>query len=77
MPVWRKRLYELPEIAARQSFEHIRDTFLARGRLFKDPLFKAGESNLAWEDAQTHTENIGWWSKKNQVVWMRPHVRVP
>ncbi len=71
-----KRLFESPGVTYRtvQDYEHIRQSCLSRGRLFKDPLFRASDKSLAWEDAQNHTESIGFKTKKDPVVWLRPHV---
>ena len=71
-----KRLFESTAISFQnyQDYEHIRQNCVTRGRLFKDPLFRASDKSLAWEDAQNHTESIGFVMKKSPVVWMRPHV---
>jgi len=68
-----KRLFENASLSY-QDFDRIRETCVSRGRLFKDPIFKASDKTLAWEDAQNHTESIGFKMKKDPVHWMRPHV---
>jgi len=68
-----KRLFESASLS-HQDYERIRASCTERGRLFKDPLFKASDKSLAWEDAQSHTENIGFKLKKDPVIWLRPHV---
>ena len=68
-----KRLFE-NIVVSYQEYERIRRSCVERGHLFKDPVFRASDKSLAWEDAQNHTESIGFKMKKDQVVWLRPHV---